>query len=45
MQDSPVTATTTTDHVVLLSCSLCGPVGVYSCGVTLAITHHMSTHE
>lgn len=31
---------------ILLSCSACGPVGVYLCGSEAAVLHHLTTaHE
>lgn len=45
MQTQATITTTKTDNVVLLSCSLCGPVGIYLCGSTLAATHHLATHQ
>lgn len=45
MQTQANVTTTREGSVVLLSCSLCGPVGIYSCGSTLAVTHHLTTHQ
>lgn len=46
MNDSTSCSTTVVDRTaVLLSCTACGPVGVYLCGSDVAILSHLADHE
>lgn len=42
---TPTITIATVNAAVLLSCSDCGPVGVYLCGLHVAAAHHLSTEH
>lgn len=44
MDETQTCSTTVVSRtMVLLSCTLCGPVGVYLCGPSVAVLHHVNT--
>lgn len=43
MDKSTCTTMVVDREIVLLSCTSCGPVGVYHCGSEAAVLHHLTT--
>lgn len=43
MSNDTCTTTVVDRGAILLSCAVCGPVGVYNCGSEAAVLHHITT--